>query len=86
MAARTSDHCPILVSGSEDDAAPQHYKRGFRFEANWFTNPECQKIIHEAWGPVGLGVPPTQVVQSRPYKKNAHSWHFLNARKHVPGI
>lgn len=49
LAARTSDHNPILISYSELPLAPNSYRRGFKLEANWQLDPECRDIIKAVW-------------------------------------
>jgi hypothetical protein len=52
MAARTSDHSPILVSFSPRHMERQGqgpFRRGFKFEASWRSDVECGDVINSAW-------------------------------------
>jgi hypothetical protein len=49
LAARSSDHKPLLIRiGGEDDSRVQFY-RSFKFEAKWLLDEECQHVIWQAW-------------------------------------
>jgi hypothetical protein len=50
LAARSSDHNPILIVYSEIlPPEPGSSRRGFKFEAKWLLDPECCDIIKVAW-------------------------------------
>lgn len=65
LAARTSDHSPILVTFCEEAPKKQSYKCGFKFEASWTTDMECPFVIKDAWKNDVLGGAPMQAVQRR---------------------
>lgn len=42
-----SDHCPLIINPTP----PQpKFKKQFKFEAFWFEEPECERIIQRSWG------------------------------------
>ncbi|XP_021751223.1 uncharacterized protein LOC110716880 [Chenopodium quinoa] len=43
-----SDHAPILLKAGLREEN-RRKKRLFRFEAMWLSNPECEKVLKEAW-------------------------------------
>jgi hypothetical protein len=52
LAARTSDHCPVLVSFSAHPRRGQNrgpVGSGFKLEANWLNDSESEEIIRTAW-------------------------------------
>jgi hypothetical protein len=52
LAARTSDHSPILVSSSSNPRRGQSRGSagsGFKLEASWLNDVECGDIIRSAW-------------------------------------
>ena len=40
-----SDHCPILVSSTEQDWGP----KPFKFLDCWLSHPRCMKVIRDSW-------------------------------------
>lgn len=48
----------------EEIPEKQSYKRGFKFEASWTIDRECQRIAQEAWNGEIVGTGPMQGVQS----------------------
>lgn len=48
LAARTSDHKPLLVNFESSPAQQKHY-RGFKFEAGWVVEKYLHDVIQEAW-------------------------------------
>ncbi|XP_059446420.1 uncharacterized protein LOC132177967 [Corylus avellana] len=61
LAARSSDHKPLLVRFGTFSKVRQRKRRGFRFEASWTVENDFQEIVQEAWGE-GNGV--TQGLES----------------------
>jgi hypothetical protein len=52
LAARSSDHSPMLVSffGCHSERQAQgSFRRGFKFEASWANDIECMESISSAW-------------------------------------
>lgn len=49
LAARTSDHSPLVISFDEDGYERKFHMRGFKFEAWWTNDVECSNIINSAW-------------------------------------
>jgi exonuclease III len=50
LAARMSDHKPLLLSFSDDVSRIVGSHRGSKFEARWLHDKESQAIITRAWG------------------------------------
>jgi hypothetical protein len=49
LAARTSDHSPLIVSSHGRLIGRTPYRRSFKFEALWGEEAECAEIINLAW-------------------------------------
>ena len=49
MAARSSNHNPILITFHKKTAGCHGRKNCFKFEASWTLDTECSEIINEAW-------------------------------------
>ena len=63
LAARMSDHKPLLLSFSNDNGGMVSSNRGSKFEARWLHDEESQAIITKAWGLEtcgGASMPTTQ--------------------------
>jgi len=68
MAARTSDHSPILVSFSPhqlDRQGQGPVRRSFKFEASWTSDVECGEVISTAWSNDKTGEIPSEGIQRR---------------------
>jgi hypothetical protein len=65
LAARTSDHNPILISYNELPYEPLTYRRGFKFEAYSQLDPESCDIIKATWGQEMIKESRMKDVQSR---------------------
>jgi len=68
MAARTSDHIPILVSFSPRQMDMQGQglaRRTFKFEAIWMSDEECGEVISAAWSNDNIGEIPSEGIQRR---------------------
>ncbi|GLT65301.1 hypothetical protein SLA2020_377400 [Shorea laevis] len=62
LAARTSDHKPLLVKFSSAlGRRVQH--RSFKFEAKWNTDAACGDLIHSVWGEPELSTNSMQSAQ-----------------------
>ncbi|XP_042962692.1 uncharacterized protein LOC122296963 [Carya illinoinensis] len=57
LVARTSDHKPLLVHLNRQDqrvvAQLRQKKRGFKYEACWALEKECEVVLRKAWGEDG---------------------------------
>jgi hypothetical protein len=53
LAGRTSDHKPLLIECTEKGEEKVRGKKGFKFEAKWMLDEECNNIIHDAWEGIG---------------------------------
>jgi hypothetical protein len=53
LAARTSDHKPLLLTMADIYESQISYHKSFKFEASWLADGECMNVIKEALG--GLG-------------------------------
>jgi hypothetical protein len=68
LAARTSDHSPILVNfftchrKGQGQGLPG---RGFKFEASWLNDVECGEVINTAWNNGPSDVSSFEGIQSR---------------------
>jgi hypothetical protein len=49
LAARTSDHKPLLLSLENNVHGNDKGNRGLKFEMSWTVDKEYQKIVKEAW-------------------------------------
>jgi hypothetical protein len=49
LAARTSDHSPLIVSSHARIIGRVPYKRSFKFEVWWEKDAECAEVINSAW-------------------------------------
>jgi exonuclease III len=49
LAARTSDHSPLIISFDEDGHERNSLMRSFKFEAWWSNEVECLSIINSVW-------------------------------------
>jgi hypothetical protein len=49
LAARTSDHNPVMVRSLDVAESNIHFHRSFKFEAHWLADEECLGVIDEAW-------------------------------------
>jgi hypothetical protein len=68
LAARSSDHSPLLVSffGCNSERQAQgSFRRGFKFEASWANDVECREIISSAWNNDLNNVAPLEGIQLR---------------------
>jgi len=68
MAARTSDHSPILVSFSPRQLDRQGHgpvRRGFKFEVSWMSDVECGDVINTAWSNGNTDEIPSKGIQRR---------------------
>jgi hypothetical protein len=45
LAARSLDHCPLVVSYGEQRVADENFK----FEASWLVNDACYIVVKNAW-------------------------------------
>jgi hypothetical protein len=63
LAARASDHNPLLVMFEKTEQWSRGGKRNFKFEDRWWLDPECDKIIKDAWEGTGVQEGPMLVVQ-----------------------
>ena len=53
-----SDHVPILITTAESPNLRRNRRLPRRFEEKWVAHPDCEGVIHEAWGlPVRNGSP-----------------------------
>jgi hypothetical protein len=55
LAARSSNHHPILSVFQDRNYRRTSYRRGFKFEAGWLKDPEFLELIHDEWD-MGGGV------------------------------
>jgi len=68
LAARTSDHSPILVTFSTNFKRGQNQGttgRGFKLEASWLNDAECGDIIRSAWNNCPSIDSPIEGIQQR---------------------
>jgi hypothetical protein len=68
LAARTSDHCPVLVSFSAHPRRSQNRGptgSGFKLEASWLNDSESGEIIRSAWHSSPSLDPPSVGIQQR---------------------
>jgi hypothetical protein len=49
LAARSSDHKPLLIRVLGAGENQVRFHRSFKFEAKWLLDEECQQVIHQAW-------------------------------------
>jgi hypothetical protein len=49
LAARSSDHKPLLICFSTNRPFRHTTKRGFKFEASWMLEKDFDKVIQEEW-------------------------------------
>jgi hypothetical protein len=49
LAARTSDHNPVMVSVFESADKRLSFHSRFKFEAHWLADAECLGVIDDAW-------------------------------------
>ena len=49
LAARCSDHKPLLAYFSEEQEERVSYQKEFKFEASWLMDEEYQTIIQDTW-------------------------------------
>jgi hypothetical protein len=49
LAARTSDHKPVLVRSIDSSGVHSRFHRSFKFEAHWLADEDCLGVIGEAW-------------------------------------
>jgi hypothetical protein len=49
LAARTSDHKPLLLTMADTYDSHIRYHKSFKFEASWLEDRECLDVIKEAW-------------------------------------
>jgi ribonuclease HI/exonuclease III len=49
LAARCSDHAPIVISLKSGKQHRQGRKMGFRYEASWCKNPQVKGVIKSVW-------------------------------------
>ncbi|KAF5452240.1 hypothetical protein F2P56_027262 [Juglans regia] len=49
LAARTSDHKPLLMHILKLKGKRWERKRWFKYEAGWALEEECERIIKEVW-------------------------------------
>jgi hypothetical protein len=49
LAARSSDHKPLLLNWENNGQGNDKGKRGFKFEMSWTLDEEYQKVVEEAW-------------------------------------
>jgi hypothetical protein len=49
LAARTSDHNPVMVRSLDVAATTTRFHRNFKFEAHWLADEECLGVIDDAW-------------------------------------
>jgi hypothetical protein len=49
LAARSSDHKPLLLNWENNGQGNETSKRGFKFEMSWIVEEEYQKVVEEAW-------------------------------------
>jgi hypothetical protein len=65
LAARTSDHKPLLVVGGDTHYASRSHKRGFKFEARWWLDEEYNNVVQSAWDSAGGGINALENVQQK---------------------
>jgi exonuclease III len=65
LAARASDHKPLLLQYTEVVEGRQDYYRGFKFEAKWHLDEEYNSIMEEAWHEGTTGDTNLQTVQNK---------------------
>jgi hypothetical protein len=65
LAARTSDHKPLLVSFTNMEEEIRHIQRGSKFEAKWLMDEESHDIITGAWNDCSEGGSNVQIVQKK---------------------
>jgi hypothetical protein len=56
MAARASDHHPLLVTFNTNQWKRLRGRRGFKFKASWLPNEEYGLIVEETWESNDSGV------------------------------
>ncbi|XP_041016200.1 uncharacterized protein LOC121258724 [Juglans microcarpa x Juglans regia] len=49
LSSSTSDHCPILVSLSQQQSNPFKYAQVRRYEDRWSSFSDCEQVIKKAW-------------------------------------
>ncbi|XP_059429046.1 uncharacterized protein LOC132162844 [Corylus avellana] len=49
LAARSSDHKPLLLKIFDAEIAQPNYHKSFKFEAKWLADGECMEVIKKAW-------------------------------------
>jgi exonuclease III len=55
LAARTSDHNPIMLRTGVQASERCFSAKNFKFEAKWLLDEECSTVIKEAWSKEGEG-------------------------------
>lgn len=50
LAAKSSDHKPLLLRFFDANAGLPNYYKSFKFEASWLADGECMDVVNEAWG------------------------------------
>jgi hypothetical protein len=65
LAARTSDHKPLIITCSDIEGDHAHSKCGTKFEARWLLDGEAGDIIANAWTDDIVGGSTIQMVQQR---------------------
>lgn len=49
LAARSSDHKPLLVNFARHKEERYYSKNGLKFEAKWMLEEEYQEVVRDAW-------------------------------------
>ena len=65
LAARDSDHKPVLIKCTDTEGDFISTKRGAKFEAKWLLDSEASDIIANAWNDGSVGGSLIQTVQQR---------------------
>jgi hypothetical protein len=65
LAARASDHNPVVLSFHESIPENRPYWRGFKFEACWLNDVKSREIIKRAWSEGAAGTSTMANIQDR---------------------
>jgi hypothetical protein len=65
MAARSSNHKPLLVNYSKKIVRSGRQKKGFKFEDSWTTDEKYSEQIKLAWSRMATGATPLLSAQQK---------------------
>jgi hypothetical protein len=65
LAARTSDHKPLLLSFTNTEEKARQVQRGTKFEAKWLADEESREVITSTWNDCLGGGSSIQMVQQK---------------------